>query len=199
MNYYQDPRVGLYIRLSRDDLRAGESMSVENQRIFLNNYAKEQGWSNVTEYVDDGYTGVNFDRPSFKRMMEDVKKQKINIIVCKDMSRFGRNYIQVGEFTDYILPSAGCALIALNDGVDTRKNIDNDMTPFRNLFNELYCKDIYRDYELIDTEKSFFRDETGIRLTAKLKFRGDIGKQQVIYTKEDLTTNDNSSIVNNNQ
>ena len=142
MNYYQDPRVGLYIRLSRDDLRTGESMSVENQRIFLNNYAKEQGWSNVTEYVDDGYTGVNFDRPSFKRMMEDVKKQKINIIVCKDMSRFGRNYIQVGEFTDYILPSAGCALIALNDGVDTRKNIDNDMTPFRNLFNELYCKDI---------------------------------------------------------
>ncbi len=142
MNYYQDPRVGLYIRLSRDDLRAGESMSVENQRIFLNNYAKEQGWSNVTEYVDDGYTGVNFDRPSFKRMMEDVKKQQINIIVCKDMSRFGRNYIQVGEFTDYILPSAGCALIALNDGVDTRKAIDNDMTPFRNLFNEFYCKDI---------------------------------------------------------
>ncbi len=142
MNYYQDPRVGLYIRLSRDDLRAGESMSVENQRIFLNNFAKEQGWSNVTEYVDDGYTGVNFDRPSFKRMMEDVKKQKINIIVCKDMSRFGRNYIQVGEFTDYILPSAGCALIALNDGVDTRKAIDNDMTPFRNLFNEFYCKDI---------------------------------------------------------
>ena len=90
MNYYQEPRVGLYIRLSRDDLRAGESMSVENQRIFLNNYAKEQGWSNVTEYVDDGYTGVNFDRPSFKRMMEDVKNQKINIIVCKDMSAFAR-------------------------------------------------------------------------------------------------------------
>jgi len=142
MSFYKDPRVGLYIRLSRDDERAGESMSVENQRIFLNNYAREQGWSNVTEYVDDGYTGVNFDRPSFKRMMEDVKKQRINIIVCKDMSRFGRNYIQVGEFTDYILPSAGCALIALNDGVDTRKSMDNDMTPFRNLFNEFYCKDI---------------------------------------------------------
>lgn len=142
MSFHQEPKVGLYIRLSRDDLRAGESMSVENQRIFLNKYAKEQGWSNVTEYVDDGYTGVNFDRPSFMRMMEDVQKQKINIIVCKDMSRFGRNYIQVGEFTDYILPSAGCALIALNDGVDTRKSIDNDMTPFRNLFNEFYCKDI---------------------------------------------------------
>lgn len=142
MSFHQEPKVGLYIRLSRDDLRAGESMSVENQRIFLNKYAKEQGWSNVTEYVDDGYTGVNFDRPSFMRMIEDVQKQKINIIVCKDMSRFGRNYIQVGEFTDYILPSAGCALIALNDGVDTRKSIDNDMTPFRNLFNEFYCKDI---------------------------------------------------------
>lgn len=142
MSFHKEPKVGLYIRLSRDDLRAGESMSVENQRMFLNKYAKEQGWSDVTEYVDDGYTGVNFDRPSFIRMMEDVKKQKINIIVCKDMSRFGRNYIQVGEFTDYILPSAGCALIALNDGVDTRKSLDNDMTPFRNLFNEFYCKDI---------------------------------------------------------
>lgn len=142
MKTLKEPLVGLYIRLSRDDLRAGESMSVENQRIFLNAYVKEQGWSNVTEYVDDGYTGVNFDRPSFRRMMEDVKKQKINIIVCKDMSRFGRNYIQVGEFTDYILPSAGCALIAVNDGVDTRMSLDNDMTPFRNLFNEYYCRDI---------------------------------------------------------
>lgn len=142
MKTLQQPSVGLYIRLSRDDLRLGESLSVENQRIFLTNYCKEQGWTDVTEYVDDGYTGVNFDRPSFKRMMEDVKKKKINLIVCKDMSRFGRNYVQVGEFTDYILPSVGCGLIALNDGVDTRKNIDNDMTPFRNLFNEFYCKDI---------------------------------------------------------
>ena len=142
MKHRYEPLVGLYIRLSKDDLRQGESLSVENQRIFLNNYAREQGWSNVTEYVDDGYTGVNFDRPAFKRMMEDVKKKKINIIVCKDMSRFGRNYIQVGEFTDYILPSAGCHLIALNDGVDTRQKNDNDMTPFRNLFNEFYCRDI---------------------------------------------------------
>ena len=138
----QAPKIGLYIRLSRDDLRLGESLSVENQRIFLTNYVKEQGWTDVTEYVDDGYTGVNFDRPSFKRMMNDVKEKKINLIICKDMSRFGRNYIQVGEFTDYILPSAGCALIALNDGVDTRQEVDNDMMPFRNLFNEFYCRDL---------------------------------------------------------
>lgn len=124
---FEAPKVAMYIRLSREDLRLGESLSVENQRILLTNYAEEQGWRNVTEYVDDGYSGVNFDRPSFKRMMNDVHEGKINLIICKDMSRFGRNYIQVGEFTDYILPSAGCGLIALNDGVDTRLNIENDM------------------------------------------------------------------------
>ena len=139
---FEAPKVAMYIRLSREDLRLGESLSVENQRILLTNYAEEQGWRNVTEYVDDGYSGVNFDRPSFKRMMNDVHDGKINLIICKDMSRFGRNYIQVGEFTDYILPSAGCGLIALNDGVDTRLNIENDMMPFRNLFNEFYCRDL---------------------------------------------------------
>ena len=75
-------------------------------------------------------------------MMNDVHDGKINLIICKDMSRFGRNYFQVGEFTDYILPSAGCGLIALNDGVDTRSNVENDMMPFRNLFNEFYCRDL---------------------------------------------------------
>ena len=139
---FEAPKVAMYIRLSREDLRLGESLSVENQRILLTNYAEEQGWRNLTEYVDDGYSGVNFDRPSFKRMMSDVHDGKINLIICKDMSRFGRNYIQVGEFTDYILPSAGCGLIALNDGVDTRSNIENDMMPFRNLFNEFYCRDL---------------------------------------------------------
>lgn len=139
---FETPKVAMYIRLSREDLRLGESLSVENQRLLLSNYAEEQGWRNVTEYVDDGYSGVNFDRPSFKRMMDDVHDGKINLIICKDMSRFGRNYIQVGEFTDYILPSAGCGLIALNDGVDTRSNVENDMMPFRNLFNEFYCRDL---------------------------------------------------------
>ena len=97
---YEAPKVAMYIRLSREDMRLGESLSVENQRILLTNYAEEQGWRNVTEYVDDGYSGVNFDRPSFKRMINDVHYGKINLIICKDMSRFGRNYIQVGEFTE---------------------------------------------------------------------------------------------------
>ena len=81
---YEAPKVAMYIRLSREDLRLGESLSVENQRILLTNYAEEQGWRNVTEYVDDGYSGVNFDRPSFKRMMNDVHEGKINLIICKD-------------------------------------------------------------------------------------------------------------------
>ena len=81
---FEAPKVAMYIRLSREDLRLGESLSVENQRILLTNYDEEQGWRNVTEYVDDGYSGVNFDRPSFKRMMNDVHEGKINLIICKD-------------------------------------------------------------------------------------------------------------------
>ncbi|MVB09656.1 hypothetical protein CAFE_03180 [Caprobacter fermentans] len=137
MNY----RVGIYTRLSRDDEREGESMSIENQKVILGNYVREQGWELIETYVDDGYTGTNFDRPDFQRMVEDVKDRKINLVVVKDLSRFGRNYIQVGEYTDYLFPSVGCRFIALNDGVDTL-NTDNDIMPFKNLFNEFYSRDI---------------------------------------------------------
>ena len=94
--------VGMYLRLSRDDERSGESLSIENQRKVLTSYIKEQGWTLYDEYVDDGISGVTFERPGLQRMLEDAKTGKINLILCKDMSRFGRNYIAVGQYVDYI-------------------------------------------------------------------------------------------------
>ena len=134
-------KAGAYLRLSRDDERDGESMSIENQRYYLTSYIHEHGWELVDTYIDDGYTGLNFNRPDFQRMISDVKSGRINLVVVKDLSRFGRNYIQMGEYTDYLFPAVGCRFIALNDGVDTQSG-NNDIMPFKNLFNEFYSRDI---------------------------------------------------------
>ena len=133
-------KVGIYVRLSKDDERAGESVSIENQKLMLTRYCEEQGWNDYSVYCDDGVSGTTFDRPGVSRLIEDAKEGLINLILVKDLSRFGRNYIQVGQFTDYLFPMIGCRFIALNDGVDTIHN-DNDIMPFRNLFNEFQSKD----------------------------------------------------------
>ena len=140
MKSQQNYDAGIYVRLSKDDERAGESVSIENQKLILTKYAQEQGWNIVDTYVDDGHSGTNFDRPSVTRLIDDAKDGKINLILVKDLDRFGRNYIQVGQFTDYLFPMIGCRFIALNDGVDTIHN-DNDIMPFRNLFNEFQSRD----------------------------------------------------------
>ena len=131
-------QVGLYMRLSQEDEREGESVSIENQKMILEKYAQERGWEIVDEYIDDGWSGTNFDRPDVQRLLEDAKIGRINTIVVKDLSRFGRNYIQVGEFVDYIFPAFGIRFIALNDNVDTgdRNSTGMDMMPIVNVFNE---------------------------------------------------------------
>ena len=133
--------VGIYLRLSKDDERAGESLSIENQRRILTNYVREQGWTIYDEYVDDGISGTSFDRPGVQRMLDDAKNGRINLIICKDLSRFGRNYIQVGQYTDYIFPMYNIRFIALNDGIDTLNSdsADMDMMPIRNVFNEWHA------------------------------------------------------------
>ena len=136
----QNYDVGIYVRLSKDDERAGESVSIENQKLMLRKYVREQGWNEVGCYVDDGFSGTNFERPGVTRLIEDAKDGKINLILVKDLSRFGRNYIEIGRFTDYVFPMIGCRFIALNDGVDTIHN-DNDIMPFKNLFNEFLSRD----------------------------------------------------------
>jgi len=133
-------KVGIYVRLSRDDERQGESVSIENQKMILTRYCEEQKWEIFSVYCDDGVSGTSFDRPGVQQLIEDAKDGKINLILVKDLSRFGRNYIQVGQFTDYLFPMIGVRFIALNDGVDTDNN-DNDIMPFKNLFNEFQSKE----------------------------------------------------------
>ena len=132
---------GIYVRLSKDDERAGESLSIENQKLILTKYVTEQGWNIVDTYVDDGYSGTNFNRPGVTRLLDDAKTGKINLIIVKDLSRFGRNYVQVGQYIDYIFPTYNIRFIALNDNVDTF-NTDStamDMMPIMNVFNEWHA------------------------------------------------------------
>ena len=136
------------MRLSKDDERAGESVSIENQKLMLTKYCEEQGWNDYSIYSDDGSSGTNFDRPGVTRLIEDAKDGKIDLILVKDLSRFGRNYIQVGQFTDYLFPMIGVRFIALNDGVDTLHS-DNDIMPFRNLLNELASNDTSKQIKAV--------------------------------------------------
>ena len=133
--------VGIYARLSRDDERIGESVSIENQKELLTRYVREQGWNLQSYYCDDGVSGTTFDRPGFNRMVQDATDGKINLILCKDLSRLGRDYIEAGRYTDFVFPSLGCRFIALNDGVDTMHK-NNEMTVIlKNVMNDLYARD----------------------------------------------------------
>ena len=134
--------VGIYCRLSNDDERDGESVSIENQKLLLQSYVRQMGWNEIDVYIDDGYTGTNFNRPGVQRLIEDAKAKRINLILVKDLSRFGRNYIEFGQYTDYLFPSFGCRFIALNNGIDTMSNNGStDVMCFLNLFNEFYSRD----------------------------------------------------------
>lgn len=129
----KDYRVGIYVRLSNEDSRAGESVSVENQKLMLTKHVKEMGWKLTEIYQDDGFSGTNQNRPAFQRMMADVKQGYINTILIKDLSRLGRNYLEVGNLAEVFLPEHGCELISLNEKLD-------DMMVFRNWFNEQHSK-----------------------------------------------------------
>lgn len=131
---------GLYMRLSRDDGTA-ESSSITTQRKILLSYAKENGFIVYDEYIDDGFSGTNFDRPNFKRMIQDIEDKKINLVLTKDLSRLGRDYITAGQYTEIYFPSKGVRYIAINDGYDSNSPY-NDIAPFKNVINEMYARDI---------------------------------------------------------
>ena len=133
----------LYCRLSRDDGAEGESNSIANQKKLLAKYAKEHGFTNTKFYVDDGYTGTNFNRPGFQQMLEDMEMGYISTVIVKDSSRFGRNYLEVGQYTDYYFPKHNIRFIAINDCIDS-DNGEDDFSAFRNVMNEMYAKDISR-------------------------------------------------------
>ena len=133
----------MYCRLSRDDGMEGDSNSVANQKKLLAKYCKENGFDNIKYYVDDGYTGTNFNRPDFQKLLDDIDMGYISTIIVKDMSRLGRDYLQVGYYTDNYFPDRNIRFIAINDCVDSADG-ENELAPFRNVMNEMYARDISR-------------------------------------------------------
>ncbi len=131
----------LYERLSRDDEQQGESNSITNQKMFLEDYARAKGFKNIRHYTDDGYSGTNFDRPGFQEMIADIEAGEIDTVCVKDLSRLGRNYLKVGFYTEILFQEKNVRFIAINNGVDSINPMENDFTPFLNIMNEWYAKD----------------------------------------------------------
>ena len=139
--------VGLYCRLSLDDVNVGESGSIQTQKIILSKYAKDNNFNVYKIYVDDGYSGLNFNRPAFNEMLTDIESGKINMVITKDLSRLGRDYIQTGYYTKIYFPDHKVRYIALSDGINTI-NQNNDIAPFKNILNDMYAKDLSRKVKL---------------------------------------------------
>ncbi len=138
MNNY---KVGIYLRLSREDEKEGESSSITNQRALLMNYIKENKLIFVDEYVDDGVSGTTFNRAGFKRLIEDIQKKRINMVITKDTSRLGRDHIEFGYYVEKFFPENHVRYVAVNDQIDTFKQ-ENDMLLFKSAYNDMYVKDI---------------------------------------------------------
>lgn len=154
-----DGITALYCRLSVDDNGTeGESNSIKNQRDILGRYAKQHGYRNVEYYIDDGYSGTNFNRPDFQRMMSDVDEEKVKTIIVKDMSRLGRDYLKVGYLTEFTFAEKDIHFIAINDNVDSENGSDNELIPFKNVFNEWLARD------------------TSKKIRAVMKNKGESGK-----------------------
>ena len=139
-----DKITALYCRLSKDDGTNNESMSISTQKTMLKDYAKRNGFLNCQFYVDDGYSGTNYDRPAFRQLIEDIQDGEVSTLITKDLSRLGRNYLETGTYIEVFFPNHDVRYIAINDGVDSIDNAQMDITPFRNIINEMYAKDTSR-------------------------------------------------------
>jgi site-specific DNA recombinase len=137
-----EARVAIYCRLSKDDESEGESSSIQTQRAMLEHYCAQQGWEVAAVYQDDGFTGLNMNRPDLMKMLEAIQRKKIDVVVTKDLSRLGRNYIQTGQLIEEFFPRHGVRYIAVNDSVDTATDSAYDMTPFRAVMNQMYSADV---------------------------------------------------------
>lgn len=131
----------LYERLLRDDDLSGESNSITNQKKYLEDYAQKNGYTNIRHFTDDGYSGVNFNRPGFQAMISEIEAGNVETLIVKDMSRLGRNYLQVGFYTEILFPQKKVHFLAINNSIDSNKASDNDFAPFLNIMNEWYAKD----------------------------------------------------------
>ena len=140
-NQYEKKITALYCRLSQEDELKGDSNSIQNQRAILEKYAKDNGFENVEVFVDDGYSGVSFNRPDFQRLLEMMEQGKVAVLITKDLSRLGRIYIEVGQYTEMLFPRWDVRYIAINDNYDSLYSEGNELAPFKNLFNEWYARD----------------------------------------------------------
>ena len=163
-------KAALYMRLSKDDDGTPESASITTQRKMLRSYAADQGFQVFDEYVDDGCSGTNFDRPDFKRMIADIEAGKVNLVLTKDLSRLGRDYIAAGQYTEIYFPSKGVRYIAINDGYDSDSPY-TDIAPFKNVINEMYARDTSKKIRSAFTTK--MRDGAYIAAFAPYGYQKD--------------------------
>jgi DNA invertase Pin-like site-specific DNA recombinase len=140
MNRQPDPNriTALLSRLSRDDELQGESNSITNQKAILEEYAKKHGFANLFHYSDDGYSGTNFDRPAWKRLIADIEAGKVGAVICKDMSRVGRDYLQVGFYTEVMFKQHGVRFVAISNNIDSDKSESTEFAPFLNIMSEWF-------------------------------------------------------------
>ena len=138
-----DYKVALYIRLSKEDDKKGESESISNQRSMLRRFCESKRLYVVNEYIDDGISGTTFNRPAFQKLIQDIENKKINMVITKDLSRLGRDYIGTGHYLEKYFPENKVRYISLLDGIDTGiDSTSNDITPFKSVLNDMYAKDI---------------------------------------------------------
>lgn len=179
-----DYQVGLYIRLSKEDENEGPSESVNNQKSLLDEFVKEHRLSVYDTYIDDGWSGTSFDRPDFKRLIDDIDAKKVNMVITKDLSRLGRDYIMTGHYMERYFPENRVRYISLLDGIDTGvESTANDITPFRAIMNDMYAKDISKKIKSVKHDKQ----RKGLFIGGKPRYGYKMdpnGKNKIIIDEE---------------
>lgn len=180
-------QTAIYCRLSKDDGTNKESSSISTQKEILTSYAESNGWVIYDYYIDDGYTGLNFNRPEFQRMIKDIENGRINCVITKDLSRLGRNYLDCGVYLEIFFPENNVRYIAVNDNVDTINNNSVDFTPFKNILNEMYSKDISK--KIKSAKRARFKQGKFIGTTAPFGYIKDPSdKNQLIIDNNTIET-----------
>ena len=183
-------KTALYCRLSQDDGLEGDSNSIQDQKNILQKFAEDHHFPNPCFYVDDGFSGGNFQRPAFQQMIADMENGEIGIIVTKDLSRLGRNQLHTGLYIEERFPMFGVRYIAINDNVDTENAESNDLMPFKNLFNEWFIRDTSRKIRAVQKSKA----ERGERLGTRAPY----GYVKDLETKKLLIDEEAAAVVKRN-
>lgn len=154
MKQIERKNTAIYCRLSQDDGMVGDSSSIQTQKMMLEQFVKDNNFVLYDIYVDDGYTGLNYNRPGFERLIQDIENGKIDIVVTKDLSRLGRDYIKTGYYIENYFPENKIRYVSILDGIDTySETINNDITPFKAILNDMYAKDISKKIRSVFKEK----------------------------------------------